>query len=115
MVVRRSTMAGCLRRDHGSFRRVRGVGARLDANAMLRWGGLVVSGVFAYLAVRHVDFAEVSTGLRSSDYWWLVPAFAMLCVTVVVRALRWRYLFAPETRPPFGPTLVSLLVGSFFN
>src|SRR5205814_6805198 len=49
------------------------------------------------------------------DLWWLVPALAALAVAVVLRAIRWRYLFAPETRPPFGATMRALLVGYFFN
>lgn len=55
------------------------------------------------------------TGLRTSNYWWLVPAFGMLAVSVVVRALRWRYLFRPETRPPTRPVLSALLACYFFN
>jgi uncharacterized protein (TIRG00374 family) len=83
--------------------------------AALPWIGLLVSAFFAYLAVRHVRFGDVWDGLESSNYWWLLPAFAMLAVTVYVKAVRWRYLFRRETRPPMGPTLSSILVGSFFN
>ena len=81
----------------------------------LSWAGLLISALFAYLAVRHVHFSEVWAGLRTSNYWWLVPAFLMLAVTVVVKALRWRYLFRREARPAAGPVLHSLLVSYFFN
>jgi uncharacterized protein (TIRG00374 family) len=81
----------------------------------LTWAGLLVSALFAYFAVRHVRFGDVWQGLRSSNYWWLVPAFAMLAVTVYIRALRWRYLFARETRPKTRPVLDALLIGYFFN
>jgi uncharacterized protein (TIRG00374 family) len=53
--------------------------------------------------------------LRSSDYWWLVPAFVALVASTVVRATRWRYLFARETRPPLGPVLSATILGQFFN
>lgn len=79
------------------------------------WTGLLVSAIFAYLAVRHVRLGEVWTGLRTSNYWWLAPAFVMLAVTVVLKALRWRYLFRRETRPPTRPVLSALLIGYFFN
>jgi uncharacterized protein (TIRG00374 family) len=79
------------------------------------WVGLLVSALFAYLAVRHVRFGDVWQGLRSSNYWWLAPAFAMLMVTVYIRALRWRYLFARETRPATRAVLRALLIGYFFN
>ena len=79
------------------------------------WAGLFVSGAFAYFGVRHVQFSEVWTGLRTSSYWWLAPALVMLAVSVVIRAIRWRYLFRRETRPPFRPALTSVLIGYFFN
>jgi uncharacterized protein (TIRG00374 family) len=85
------------------------------ARAALPWVGLLVSALFAYLAVRHVRYGDVWRGLESSNYWWLVPAFVLLAATVLVKAVRWRYLFRRETRPPFRPALSSILVGSFFN
>jgi uncharacterized protein (TIRG00374 family) len=83
--------------------------------AVLSWVGLLVSAAFAYLAVRNVRFDEVWDGLRTSDYWWLLPAFAMLVVTVYVKALRWRYLFPRESRPGVEPVLSAMLIGYFFN
>jgi glycosyltransferase 2 family protein len=82
---------------------------------VLAWTGLVVSAAFAYLAVRNVRLDEVWDGLRTSDYWWLAPAFAMLVLTVYVKALRWRYLFPPESRPGAEPVLSAMLIGYFFN
>jgi glycosyltransferase 2 family protein len=81
----------------------------------LTWIGVLVSIVFAYLAVRDVQLGDVWDGLRSSNYLWLVPAVAMLAVTALIKAIRWRYLFAPETRPPTEPVVTSVLVGYFFN
>lgn len=85
------------------------------AKVALVLAGLAVSGLFAYLAVRDVRFGDVWEGLRESNYWWVVPALAALALASVVRALRWRYLFAAETRPPLGPVLSSMLLGQFFN
>jgi glycosyltransferase 2 family protein len=81
----------------------------------LSWGGLLVSAVFAYLAVRNVDFGEVWDGIRTSNYWWLLPALVMLAVCVYLKALRWRFLFARETRPGTGAVLSATLIGYFFN
>ena len=68
---------------------------------LLLWGGIAVTVLSAYLAVRNADLGEVRRALETSDYWWLIPAFAALAVAVVMRAVRWRSLFAPATRPPF--------------
>jgi glycosyltransferase 2 family protein len=71
--------------------------------------------VFGYLAVRDVDFDASWRSLRSCNFWWLVPAFAALSVSVVVRAVRWGVLFAPERRPALQSLTKATLVGFFFN
>ncbi len=82
---------------------------------MLMWGGLAVSALFAYLAVRHAHFREVWRALESSNYWWLLPALAALLVATAIRAFRWQLLFAPETRPPIRPVASAMLIGLFVN
>jgi uncharacterized membrane protein YbhN (UPF0104 family) len=79
------------------------------------WVGLLVSAAFAYFAVRNVRFAEVWDGLGSSNYRWLAPALLALAGSVLLRTVRWRYLFPRDTRPAFAPTLRASLVGYFFN
>src|SRR4029453_3675365 len=64
------------------------------------WLGLAVSAFFLYLAVRNVRPSEVWDALTRSDYWWTIPAIALLFLAQVVRALRWQYRFAAATRPP---------------
>ena len=100
-----------LRAESGREARVRGV----LFGSWLAWVGLIVSAGLTYLAVRHVDFHDVWTGLESSNFWWLIPALGALALTVCLKAVRWRYLFAKETRPATGPIVKSLLVGYFFN
>jgi uncharacterized protein (TIRG00374 family) len=85
------------------------------SGAALSWVGLGISALFAYLAVRNVDFQNVWRGLRASNYWWLLPAFAMLAAAIWLKAIRWRYMFTRETRPATRPVLAALLVGYFFN
>ena len=77
--------------------------------------GLAVTAVFAYLAVRDTRPGEVWEALRESDWLWLLPAFAVLAIGIVLRALRWWVLFSPATRPPIGPVLEATLLGYFFN
>jgi uncharacterized protein (TIRG00374 family) len=91
------------------------VSGRTALRSALPWLGLVVTVVFGYLAVRNVDAGEAWAAFRSSDPWWLLPALAALVVTVFVRAVRWRFLFARETRPPLPAVASALLVGYFFN
>jgi uncharacterized membrane protein YbhN (UPF0104 family) len=81
----------------------------------LPWLGIAVTTVFGYLAVRDVLWSEAWAAFRASNQLWLVPAFAALAVAVVLRAVRWRSLFAPDRRPPLTSTTSALLVGYFFN
>jgi glycosyltransferase 2 family protein len=79
------------------------------------WLGVLVSFLFAYLALRGVDFGALRVALAQSDYWMLVPAGLVLAVAVVLRAIRWRILFSPERRPPTGAVINAVLIGYFFN
>jgi glycosyltransferase 2 family protein len=84
-----------------------------------RWASLALAAVFSlgfgYLAVRDVEFAELGRSLGDSNYWYLLPAFAMLAFGFFVRVLRWRYMFSPETRPGIWPTTETLVLGQFLN
>ena len=48
--------------------------------------GVLVSLLFAYLAVRDVDFDALREGLARSDYWSLLPAGVLLALAVFLRA-----------------------------
>jgi glycosyltransferase 2 family protein len=88
---------------------------RLSSQPLLVWGGVATAAVAGYFAVRNVDAQEMWDAVATSDYRWLVPAVVALAAAVALRAVRWRAMFAAETRPPFGPTLRALLVGYLFN
>jgi uncharacterized protein (TIRG00374 family) len=79
------------------------------------WIGLLVSLVFAYLAIRDVDIAAFGTALREMEYWVLAPAALVLAVAIFLRALRWRILFAARSRPSTRAITASLLIGYLFN
>jgi glycosyltransferase 2 family protein len=76
---------------------------------------MLVSGAGIYFALHGTDLYGVRLALASTDYSKLVFALALLAAASVIRATRWQVLFAPATRPPFGPTLEVSLVGQFFN
>lgn len=76
---------------------------------------LVLAAVFIFLAVRHVRFDDAWRALRTSNYWWLIPAFGAFVVATLMRVLRWRSLFAPGRRPPVGAIGAATLIGYLFN
>ena len=77
--------------------------------------GLLVSGLFVWLALRQVDFGRVGTSFRAASYWWLAPSLVALAVATAVRAVRWRSLFDPASRPALRPVAHAMLIGLFFN
>jgi uncharacterized protein (TIRG00374 family) len=77
--------------------------------------GLAASALFAYLAVRDVDFELFADTLSESSYWWIAPSLAALTASVAIRVVRWRYLFHSDTRPPPRAALRALLLGELFN
>jgi uncharacterized protein (TIRG00374 family) len=93
----------------------RGTDGRRTTHRLLVGVGLVVTVVFGYLAVRDAHLDQVWDALRAMQVWWLVPAALLLAGCVVLRAVRWRSLFTPATRPPVRETLAALLVGYVFN
>ena len=88
---------------------------RRSVRTALVWIGLAASLGFAYLAVRGVDLDTFWSSLRRSNYWWLIPSFLVLAACIFLRAVRWRLLFTPATRPPLGPVSSALLIGYLFN
>jgi uncharacterized protein (TIRG00374 family) len=99
----------------GTVVSVNGLLRRAGSRNALVWAGFAVSAVFGYLAVRGVRFHDVWIGVRKSNDWWLLPGLGALAVANILRAYRWRFLFARETRPPFNPVLKAMLIGQFFN
>jgi len=58
-------------------------------------GGILISLVFLYLALRNVNYREILTSLERADYLYLIPVIALVLLTMWLRAMRWRYLFEP--------------------
>ncbi len=76
---------------------------------------LALAAVFIYLAVRDVRFNDAWRAMRTSNYWWLIPAFGAFVLATFMRVLRWRSLFAPGRRPPVGAVGAATMIGYLFN
>ena len=77
--------------------------------------GFAITIVFGYLAVRDAHLSEVWDGVKEMNAWWLLPAFGLLALCVLLRTVRWQALFAPQTRPPFPIVLRALLAAYVVN
>jgi uncharacterized protein (TIRG00374 family) len=88
---------------------------RLSRHSLAYGGSILLAGVFTYLAVRHVRFGDAWRALKTSEYLWLLPALGAFLVSVFVRAVRWRALFAHGRRPPLGAVVNATMIGYLFN
>ena len=52
-------------------------------------GGLIVSAVALYFAFKNVPLAELFNYLVSINYFWILPAVAIVFLSFLLRALRW--------------------------
>lgn len=62
------------------------------------WLGLLVSLVFIGLFLRATRPRELVDALGEANYWWLLPALAVLFVSICIRCLRWALLMRPVKR-----------------
>jgi uncharacterized protein (TIRG00374 family) len=76
---------------------------------------VAVSAVALFLAFRNVDFGDVWDALRSADYVWIAPATALIVLSLVLRGIRWQWLFYPRSGLGFGNVFGSMNAGYFVN
>ena len=98
-----------VRDDAGGRRR------RSTPRAVLILLGVVVSLAFMAVAARDAQLSETIDALRATDVSLLVPALGLLCVSFLLRAVRWQSLFVLRARPGFRPVLGAQFVGYLLN
>jgi glycosyltransferase 2 family protein len=79
------------------------------------WLGLVISGVFLYLALRGLRLEDVLGALQGAQYAWLIPGVIVYFMGVAVRAWRWQYLLKPVKEIPFKQSFEIVTMGYMGN
>jgi uncharacterized protein (TIRG00374 family) len=79
------------------------------------WLGLALSGLFLYLAVRQVDWAQTAATLRAADPLLVGLRLALLVAAYGVFAVRWRVLLQPAARVPVRDTFSFIMIGYLAN
>jgi len=77
--------------------------------------GVLISAVFMYLAVRKVDFHEMMNSFAKAEYWYILPALAIIFFSHWLRAVRWRYLMEPIAPVKLNRLFSALLIGYMGN
>jgi uncharacterized protein (TIRG00374 family) len=77
--------------------------------------GLIVSGVFLYIAVQNLQPAEVWRAFRQAHYLWVVPAVVLYLLALVARTARWQALLSFERHIPLRELLPTMAMGRGAN
>lgn len=59
------------------------------------WASVAISVVFIALFLRATNPREIEAALKEANYWYLIPAFAVLLAAICVRCMRWSVLMRP--------------------
>ena len=82
------------------------------------WVGVLISVVFLWLAVRHLNLTEFWKAITHANYWWILPGITVYFVAVWVRAWRWHYLLKPikqiKTRVMFPITCIGYMGNNIY-
>lgn len=77
--------------------------------------GLAVSlAALAWLIAKY-DFSEMLPHLRSANYAYFLPVPVLLAVNFMLRAIRWRLLFAACRPAALGDFFSAMMIGNLFN
>jgi len=78
--------------------------------------GLLFSAIFAYLAVKDVQWERFFATLRQNKEWWyLLPSVLLFTSSFIFRALRWKYLLEPVKEISFPPLFSAVMIGYMGN
>jgi len=77
--------------------------------------GILISGVFVVYALSRVDFAEVGEAFSQASYIWTIPVMAGVLLTMVIRAMHWRWLLLPIRLFELNTLFSSVMIGFMAN
>jgi uncharacterized protein (TIRG00374 family) len=83
----------------------------------LRWtAGLILGGIFLYLAVKDIPLQEVGSVLSQAKPGWVAVALVGMVLNNTAKVWRWQVLLSERRlRVPFGLGLRAILVGQMLN
>jgi len=79
------------------------------------WLGLLISGLFIYLALRGLHLSELWESVRTARYWWILPGVVVYFFAVWARTWRWHYMLRPIRRVSLGRLFPVVCIGYMGN
>ena len=77
--------------------------------------GLLLSGVALYLTFRNIPLHELASYLKAVNYWWVIPAVAVVLMSFLIRVVRWQLLLHPIKKTGFWSAFHPLMIGFMLN
>ncbi len=77
--------------------------------------GIIIGALFLFLAFRKADFHEIKIAFEKADYIFLLPAAILGLLSVIARAVRWRFLLLPIKKIRIINLLSATAIGLMAN
>jgi len=78
-------------------------------------GGLIISAVALYFAFKNVPLADLVNYLVSINYFWILPAVAIVFLSFLLRAWRWRIILESESKISVWRAYNPMMIGFMIN
>jgi uncharacterized protein (TIRG00374 family) len=78
-------------------------------------GGLVVSAAALYFAFRKVPLSDLISYLASINYFWVLPALAVVMISFYLRAVRWQMILASSRKITIWRAYHPMMIGFMIN
>jgi uncharacterized protein (TIRG00374 family) len=77
--------------------------------------GLLLSGIALYVVFKNIPLSELVGYLKTVNYWWVIPASAVILVSFMIRVVRWQLLLSPFKKTDFWSAHHPLMIGFMLN
>ena len=78
-------------------------------------GGIFISVAALYFAFKNVPLAELFNYLASINYFWVLPAVALVLLSFLLRAWRWRIILESESKISLRRAYHPMMIGFMIN
>lgn len=79
------------------------------------WAGVAISAVFIGLFLRATHPRDIADSLSEVNYWYIIPAIAVLFVALATRCFRWSILMRPVANIPPQRLFSYAIIGYMAN
>ncbi len=77
--------------------------------------GILLSGIFLYLAIRNVEYQKVRGALVSANYIFTIPSMLIVIISFLPRAVRWGYILESTKKIKFQNLFGIMMIGFMVN